>query len=225
METTRGVMVPQQILLNLNALFIILFMVPISWAVRRMRVLECMVIGMMVATIGILVAGFTASGWILLLGIVFFSMGEMMTGPKKNEYLGLIAPPGKKALYLGYVNIPVGIGGFVGSKMAGHLYGNYGEKATLALRYIAEKKLLGADKVWDGKVGSLEATLGVPRTEAMTKLQELTGMDAVQATRTLWVEYSPQYHVWIPFACIGLAAIVALVVFSRMAKRWKDMNA
>jgi MFS family permease len=225
MQTTRGVMVPQQILLNLNALFIILFMVPISWMVRRMRVLACMVVGMAVATIGILVAGFTASGWILLLGIVFFSTGEMMTGPKKNEYLGLIAPPGKKALYLGYVNIPVGIGGFVGSKMAGYLYGHYGEKATLALRYIAEKRLLGAEKEWDGDVASLESTLGVARTEAVARLQELTGMDAVSVTRILWAEYSPQYHVWIPFACIGVAAIAALVVFSRMAKRWSDMDA
>jgi len=225
MDTPRGVMVPQQILLNLNALFIILFMVPISWAVRRMRVLGCMVIGMTVATVGILVAGFTASGWILLLGIVFFSLGEMMTGPKKNEYLGLIAPPGKKALYLGYVNIPVGIGGFIGSKMAGYLYGHFGEKATLALKYMAEKKLLGAEKVWNGDVGSLEATLGVSRTEAMVKLQELTGQDAVQVTKMLWAEYSPQYHVWIPFAAIGVAAVIALLIFSQMAKRWKDMDA
>jgi MFS family permease len=225
METTRGVMVPQQILLNLNALFIILFMVPISWAVRRMRVLSCMVIGMIVATVGILVAGFTSAGWILLLGIVFFSLGEMMTGPKKNEYLGLIAPPGKKGLYLGYVNIPVGIGGFVGSKMAGYLYGHYGEKATLALKYIAQKGLIEAGKTWNGNVGSLEATLGVPRTEAVAKLGELTGMNAQQVTRLLWIEYQPQYHVWIPFAAIGTAAVIALLIFSRMAKRWQDMDA
>jgi hypothetical protein len=31
--------------------------------------------------------------------------------------------------------------------------------------------------------------------------------------------------VWFPFAAIGLAAIVALVVFARMARRWKDMDA
>lgn len=224
-ETSRGVMVPQQILLNLNALFIIAFMVPISWLVRRMRVLQCMVIGMAVATGGVLVAGMTGIGWILLLGIVFFSTGEMMTGPKKNEYLGLIAPPGKKALYLGYVNIPVGIGGFVGSKMAGHLYGTYGEKATLALKYIAEQGLVPGAEGWDGKVASLENTLGIARTEAFVRLQELTGRDAVQVTQLLWDVYSPQYHVWLPFAAIGVAAIVALVIFSQMAKKWTDMDA
>ena len=222
-NTPRGVMVPQQILLNLNAIFIICFMVPISWMVRRMRVLECMVIGMVVATAGICVAGFTSSGWILLLGIVCFSTGEMMTGPKKNEYLGLIAPPGKKGLYLGYVNIPVGIGGFVGSKLAGFFYGHYGEKATLALKYMA--RLGGGGKVWLGDIATLEQTLGVKRTEAMARLQALTGLSAVEATHLLWKTYNPQYHVWIPFAAIGLAAIIALVIFSRMARRWTDMDA
>jgi MFS family permease len=225
MNTDRGVMVPQQILLNLNALFIILFMVPISWMVRRMRVLGCMVIGMAVATVGILVAGFTGNGWILLLGIVFFSTGEMMTGPKKNEYLGLIAPAGKKALYLGYVNIPVGIGGFVGSKMAGYLYGHYGEKATLALKYLAQHTPFGQGKGWDGSIATLESTLGVTRMEAVVKLQEVTGLNAVEVTKLLWDTYSPQFYVWIPFAAIGMAAIVALVIFSQMAKRWSDMDA
>jgi len=218
-------MVPQQILLNLNALFIILFMVPISWMVRRMRVLGCMIIGMAVATCGILVAGFTGNGWILLAGIIFFSTGEMMTGPKKNEYLGLIAPAGKKALYLGYVNIPVGIGGFVGSKMAGYLYGHYGEKATLALKYMAEHTPFGADKNWDGSIATLEGALGVSRTEAVLKLQEVTGLDPVQVTRLLWETYNPQYHVWIPFAAIGFFAIFALVIFNQMAKKWADMDA
>ena len=101
---------PQQILLNLNAFLIVVLVVPVSWAARKMRTLSAMLVGMSVATIGVLVAGLTGNGWVLLLGIVFFSLGEMWTGPKKNQYLGLIAPPGKKGLYLGYVNIPIGIG-------------------------------------------------------------------------------------------------------------------
>ena len=225
MTTDRGIMVPQQILLNLNAIFIILFMVPLSWLVRRMRTLSCMVIGMMVATIGIIVAGFTSSGWILLLGIIFFSSGEMLTGPKKNEYLGLIAPAGKKGLYLGYVNIPVGIGGFIGSKLAGYLYGNYGEKATLALKYIAEHTPFGQNKNWDGTVSSLEDILGIARPEAMNKLMELTNMNPVQTTKLLWETYNPQYYVWLPFACIGIGAIIALLIFNQLAKKWSDMDA
>ena len=92
--------------------------------VRKMRTLESMVIGMAMATAGVLIAGLTNVGFVLLLGIVGFSMGEMLTGPKKSEYLGLISPPGKKGLYLGYVNIPVGIGGLVGAKLQGYVYVN-----------------------------------------------------------------------------------------------------
>jgi proton-dependent oligopeptide transporter, POT family len=149
----------------------------------------------------------------------------MMTGPKKNEYLALIAPPGKKGLYLGYVNIPVGVGVFIGSKIAGHVYGHYGEKAVLALKYLAEKTPFGTGKDWDGNVATLETVLGVKRTEAMTKLQEVTGLDPVAATRMLWETYHPNVKVWIPFAVIGVISAVALWVFGRMAKRWSDMDA
>lgn len=86
------------------------------------------------------------------------------------------------------MNIPVGIGVYIGSKLAGYLYGNYGEKAVL-------------------------------------KLQEVTGLDAGAATQLLWETYSPQVHVWVPFAVIGALSAVALWVFGRMARRWSDMDA
>lgn len=223
-ETPRGPMVPQQVLLSFNALFIILGVVGMSWLTRRMRTLSAMVIGMIMATCGVLVAGWTQSAWLLVAGILFFSLGEMMTGPKKSEYLALIAPPGKKGLYLGYVNIPVGVGVFLGSWIAGLVYGRFGEKAVLALRYLAEKTPMGVGKNWNGDVATLEATLGVTRTGAMLRLQEVTGMDAMTATQTLWNTYSP-HRVWIPFAMIGFLAILGLWTFSQRAKRWKDMNA
>ena len=223
-QTPRGPMIPQQVLLSFNSFFIILGVVVVAWLTRRIRTLTAMLFGMMLATAGVLVAGWTQSGWILVAGILFFSLGEMMTGPKKSEYLALIAPPGKKGLYLGYVNIPVGVGVFFGSWIAGIVYGRYGEKAVLALRYLAEKTPFGTGKNWDGNVATLEAALGVKRTEAMAKLQEVTGLDPMAATEMLWNTYSPHY-VWIPFACIGVVAAIGLWIFGRMAKRWSDMNA
>jgi hypothetical protein len=224
-QTARGPMIPQQVLLSANSLFIIIGVIGVAWLTRRMRTLEAMLIGMLTATVGVLVAGWTTSALVLLLGIVFFSLGEMMTGPKKSEYLALIAPPGKKGLYLGYVNIPVGVGVYLGSTLAGYVYGHFGEKAVLALKYLAAQNAFGAGAGWDGQVQTLEATLGVKRTEAMLKLQEVTGMDAVTATRMLWDTYHPNAKVWIPFACVGVVSAFALWVFGRMAKRWSDMNA
>jgi hypothetical protein len=72
--------------------------IPAGWLSRKMRTFEAMLVGMFMVTVGVVVAGWTQSAWLLVLGILFFSTGEMTTGPKKNEHLGLIAPPGKKGL-------------------------------------------------------------------------------------------------------------------------------
>jgi MFS family permease len=190
-----------------------------------MLTLTAMLFGMISATAGVLIAGLTPNAGILVLGIVFFSLGEMATGPKNNQYLALIAPSDKKGVYLGYVNIPAGVGIFAGAQLAGFVYGHYGEKAVLALRYLAEKTSVGMGKNWNGNVSSLEDVLGVKRTEAMAKLQEVTGQDAVAVTKMLWETYHPHLHVWIPFAAIGVLAAIALWIFGRMARKWSDMNA
>jgi hypothetical protein len=114
---------------------------------------------------------------------------------------------------------------YAGSKIAGHVYGHYGEKAVLALKYLAEKTPFGQGRPWNGDVATLESALGVKRTEAMARLQEVTGLDPVAATRMLWDNYSVNARVWIPFAAVGLVSAVALWIFGRMAKRWSDMDA
>ncbi len=186
----RGIIrVPQQILLNLNAGLIILLTLPISWLVRKMRTLSSMLIGMSVATIGVLVAGLTGNGWYLLLGVVFFSLGEMLTGPKKNEYLGLIAPKGKKGLYLGYVNIPIGVGVGLGSWIAGHVYGNFGEKASLALDHLAANTQLVARAAqsadWSDTLELVPELLDIDRGQAFEIACTELGQEPDTAASTL----------------------------------------
>jgi len=223
--TERGLQVPQELLLNLNAVLIVCLMIPVSWLVRKLKTLESMVIGMAMATAGVLVAGLTNVGSVFLLGVVGFSLGEMLTGPKKNEYLGLISPPGKKGLYLGYVNIPVGLGGWIGSQLQGYVYGNYGEKAVLAQKQLASMADFMAGRTWDGSVGSLDAATGVVRPESFARVMEFKVLDASAVGQLLLETYNPQYAVWLPFAGIGVGAIIALIVFARMARRWGNMNA
>ena len=225
-KTDRPPQVAQENVLNLNAAMIVLLVIPLSIAVKKLRTLTAMLGGMIVATVGILAAGLTNSGWMLLFGIVLFSLGEMLTGPKKNEYLGLIAPPGKKALYLGYVNIPVGIGGFIGSLMSGYLYGNFGEKAVLAQRYLAEKTdyLKSHGKApWNGDIANLGDTLGVSRAESYDALKVYLKQDGTTVTQLLWDTYQP-YQIWYYFAAVGVVSVIALVIYNHMAKQWKDMN-
>ncbi len=216
--------IPQAVLISANATFIILGVVGVSWITRKMRTLDAMIFGMAMATIGVVVAGYTQNAWFFLLGVLFFSLGEMFTGPKKSQYLSEIAPSDKKGVYLAYINIPVGVGIFAGAKLAGLIYGNVGEKATLALRYIAEQKGIEWRPFFDS-VSDLEKTLGITRNEAMPALEKMLNLSSQEATTLLWDTYSPNLTVWLPFAAIGVVSAIALIIFSQMAKKWKDMNA
>ncbi|MEZ4250107.1 MAG: MFS transporter [Polyangiales bacterium] len=228
-ETKNGIVqVKQENLLNLNAALIVLFVIPVSALVAKMRTLSAMLGGMVVATIGIVVSGVTQIGWVFLLGVVFFSFGEMLTGPKKNQYLAAIAPADKRGQYLGYVNIPAGLGGYVGSMLAGHLYGNYGEKATLALRYLAENTtyLSSRGASWNGEVDTLEKAFEpfeISRSNAFDTLMVELQKSGSEATDLLWNTYQP-YQVWYAFAAIGVVSILGLFLFNRAAKRWHDLN-
>lgn len=224
-DTDRGRQVLQENLLNFNAVLIVLFIIPLSVLVRRMRTLVAMLIGMSVATLGIIVSGTHLGVW-LALAIAFFSFGEMLTGPKKLELFAQIAPPGKKGLYLGYVNIPVGIGQALGGLISGYGYGHYGEKAILSLRYLAEKTDYLATHgrpAWDGKIGSLEETVGIERKNAYAALKDHLGQSGEDVTKLLWDVYAP-YQIWYWYAALGIIAVVALFFFIRNARKSGKMN-
>ena len=220
----RGVQLKQENALNLNSMLVVLFVVPISALVARRRVLSTISIGIFIATLGTLVYGTSPSLYVLAIGIALFSVGEMLTGPKKSEYFALIAPPGKKALYLGYVNIPIAIGQALGAQVAGALYGTRGEKATLALRYLAEHTEVGMlHGAWNGDMAGLEKHLSIPRSDAVATLVRTLGQDARAVNALLWDTYRP-YQVWYPFAAIGLVSLVGMIAFGRISRRWKDLD-
>jgi POT family proton-dependent oligopeptide transporter len=219
-----GLHLKQENALNLNALLVVLFVVVISAIVARLRVLTAISIGFLIATLGTLVYGTSMSIYVLFAGIALFSLGEMLTGPKKTEYFSLIAPAGKKALYLGYVNIPVAIGQAAGAKLAGWQYGLTGEKATLALRYLAEKTSYVQGKgAWDGNIEKLPEYVGVERAKAMETLTGVLGKDTLAVNQLLWDTYHP-YQVWYWFAAAGAISLVGLLVFARMSRKWKDLD-
>ncbi len=199
--TPRGVMVTQEWLINADAGLIVVGVVFVSWLVARMRRVHSIFLGIVVASAGLVAAGFTMSGWACLLGIVLFAVGEMLASPKMNEYLGVIAPEGEKALYMGYANMPTAIGWSYGSVMGGRVYDEMGDKANLALRYLSEH----------------QGITGVDRTAAMARLQDVLHLDASGATRLLWDTYHP-YELWYPFAAIGLASAVGIFLYARWVR-------
>jgi len=125
-----------------------------------------------------------------------------------NEYLGVIAPPGQKGLYMGFANVPLAIGWGIGSILGGTVYEKMGEKANLAIRYMTENNLV---------------TDLPDRTEAVATLQEVLNMNATQVTDLLWQTYDP-YTLWYPFAAIGLFSAVGMVVYGIIARKWESEN-
>jgi dipeptide/tripeptide permease len=201
-QTPRGTQIAQEWMINMNSFLIILCVVWISHRVARMRRVHSIFIGISIASLGLLATGFTTSGWFCILGILMFSVGEMLSSPKLNDYLGVIAPEGQKALYMGYANMPAAIGWGYGSLLGGQVYDRMGDKANLALRYLAERHGIAS---------------GVERTEAMQRLQEVVGMNATQATGMLWTTYHP-YQLWYPFAGIGIAAAIGIWLYARWVR-------
>jgi hypothetical protein len=203
-ETARGTMVAQEWMINIDSGLIVLGVVWVSYLVARMRRVHSIFLGIVISSVGLALAGFTMSGYVCALGIAMFSVGEMLSSPKMNDYLGIIAPPGQKALFMGYANLPDAIGWSIGSVVAGHVYEDRGDKANLALRYLAEH---GHDAT-------------VPRNQAMEALQQALQLDARQATELLWHTYHP-WELWYPFAAVGIASAVGIWFYARWARRYE----
>lgn len=103
----------------INAGTIILLQLIVSYIVKNTKALPTMIVGIAMGTLGMGVLAISTHAWVFMAGIIIFSIGEMTAHPKFISYVGLIAPPDKKALYLGYSFlygvIGSGIGGVLGA--------------------------------------------------------------------------------------------------------------
>ena len=62
------------------------------------------------------------------------------------------------------------------------------------------------------------------RTEAMVKLQEVTGLDPAGGHADALGHLLPALHLD-SLRLIGVVAAISLYLFGRQAKKWHDMNA
>lgn len=113
-------------LINLNAFGIICLQVLISYLARNIRPLNTIVSGIVVTILSFLVFLGGAQGWFVVLGILVFSVGEMLASPKAKEYAGLIAPPGKTGMYMGYFYWCNALGNLFGGILSGQTYQYFG---------------------------------------------------------------------------------------------------
>lgn len=124
-----------------NAGVIIALQLLVSALVRKAKALPTMIIGIGFGTLGMAILAISASAWVFVAGIMIFTVGEMVAHPKFISYIGLIAPPDKKALYLGYSFlygvIGSGVGGILGATLYVHFIDNNNNPSALWLSFSA----------------------------------------------------------------------------------------
>jgi hypothetical protein len=194
----------QEWMINSNALLISVLAFAVGFATGKLRSLTAIIVGIGVSAVAIYGLGMSLSGWWILGAIAVFSLGEMMASPTKMRYLASIAPPGKEGLYMGYVNMTVGIGWSIGSIVAGEWYQENGDKVVLAKRYLVEEQGIAASVV-----GDLDRTAVMPFFEAQV------GVDAWGARELLAAQYEPG-GMWLMFTLIGLGSMIAIIAYDRL---------
>jgi dipeptide/tripeptide permease len=194
-----------ELVVNFDALYIILFQIGVSALVMKMRPLRSMVAGFLVCTIGMALTLVSQNAIFTLVAILIFALGEMAGSPKITEYIGSIAPADKKALYMGYSFIPVFLGNIFAGIISGNVYQAMADKVSLVRDYAA------------GRGFSIPE--GLTQNEYFSAVASRAGLSEGQLTQTLWEQYHPS-HLWIVIAAIGLAAAGLLFLYDkRLAAR------
>jgi dipeptide/tripeptide permease len=116
-------------IINVDAGAIVFFQVLVSFLIGFIPPLTAMVIGIIVAAVGIGMSAWTFTGWTVVLAITIFAFGEMMASPKSQEYVGRIAPQQKVAMYMGFYFWCVALGNIFGGRLSGELYGSLARDA------------------------------------------------------------------------------------------------
>lgn len=116
---------------QIDSFMIICFQIMISYFVTKMRHINAVIRGAIVATLGVTITFYTNNPMFTIIGTMIFSMGEMMSSPTVSSFIALITPKGKEGLYQGTYFLPVAAGNYFSGLIAGDLYQAWSDKLSL----------------------------------------------------------------------------------------------
>jgi dipeptide/tripeptide permease len=188
---------------SMDSFFIILFQLAVSAFVMRYKPLSAMMGGILVLGGGIGLMFSSQNGWLILLGILFFGLGEMASSPKFTEYIGSIAPDDRKALYMGTSYLPVAAGHQLAGWLSGDLFEQIADKYYLLGKEITARGFtlppvsdsFSKNDLWQ---------------EATSKME----MTATDLNAYLWNNYHPS-RIWYLFSGIAITAMILLWLYDR----------
>jgi MFS family permease len=194
-------------MLNLNAGLIMLTCFLFASLSGKMRATTSMVVGTLFASVAIMLSGFSTLGWISIGAIAIFSVGEMLSSPKFSEFIGNFAPSDKKAMYLGFSQVPLAIGWTLEGKIGPSLYDHFASKERFSREMLEQKGLLTGDALKALKEG-----------EAFDKLVELTHLDKWDLTHQMYATHSVGM-VWYIMAVVGVVTAFAIYLYGQWVSR------
>jgi dipeptide/tripeptide permease len=206
--TEHGTVNPEMIV-NIDALYIVLFQVLVSSLIMRFKPVNTIITGFLISSIGIALWFVTQNGFYLFLSILIFATGEMASSPRILEYIGKIAPKDKVAMYMGTYYLPLAGGNFLAGILSGDVYTRMSDKYYL-LSLEVQKRGLDIPEVSDG----------FSKNDYFTRACELSGMNPAELTNFLWVNYQPS-SIWMLFTGIGLSTVVLLFLYDRLLLKTK----
>lgn len=199
--------IPAELMVNIDAGFIILFQIIVSSVAMRFQPLKVMTTGILIASIAMGLCFSTQNGLLLILFLMLFSFGEMSSSPKITEYIGRIAPPNKTAIYMGYSFIPVAIGVFFAGIVSGNVYQAMSDKISLAKLEMAAHNF---------QLPAIGSTFS--QNDYLYAAARKMGMNNETFTQLLWDKYHPS-SIWMVITGIGIAAMFSLFLYDRFVRK------
>lgn len=188
---------------SLDAFFIIVFQLVVSAFVMRFRPLSAMMGGILVLSGGIGLMFSSQSGWLVILGILIFAVGEMASSPKFTEYIGRIAPDDKKALYMGTSFLPIAASHQLAGWISGGPFERISDKFYL-LRLETTARGMDMQAVSDS----------YSKNDFFQDAANQLNMTTSELTRHLWETYHPD-SIWYLFSGIAVLAVILLWCYDR----------
>ena len=188
---------------SMDAFYIIVFQLMVSTFVMRFRPLAAMMGGILVLAGGLGLMFSNQSGWLILLGILIFALGEMASSPKFTEYVGRIAPADQKALYMGTSFLPIAAGNWIAGWLSGGVYEKISDNIYLLHQEVAKRG-----------ISIPEISEGFSKNDYLKAAADKMGMNSHELQHFLWTSYHPG-SIWILYAGIAVAATVFLWLYNR----------
>jgi len=189
---------------NINAGLIMTICFLVTCWSAKIRATSFMAHGTFLSSAALLLIGSFSFVWVMVAAIIVFSFGEMLSSPKSSEYLGNIAPSQKKAMYLGFSQLPIGVGWIAEGYFGPTLYGAYSSKENISRQMLTDA---GTD------------VSNLPIGDAFTKLVEVSGQTAEVLTANMYASHNIGAD-WYVMGAVGLITAFGLYVYGNWTYRF-----